>query len=108
MKASTLFGVIAVGSALATLHGNALAADGAICFSAPITMTASGGVPSTTNYPQLTNNHKFYCPGGAFTFKQLSQAGWIIQLPVPVISQTTVSSNGTVTTTSRWMIAIQK
>lgn len=97
--------------ALASTPVAALAADGAICYSDVVSLhqpPSPGGLVHTY-YPQVENSTVFHCPGGNFTFKQLSQAGWIINgISSPIHSTSINYSTGASITRTRWMITIQK
>lgn len=109
MKSIISASVLALSLGLVSLPMDARAADGAICYSAVFTQTSSGGF-GTTSYPQLDNNTKFTCanPAYQYTMRQLAQGGWTISNLSPTMLSSTMSSNGSVTTQTRYMLTIQK
>ena len=108
MKIFTAVISIILGLIASTVPGDAFAADGAICYSDTVTITYPTTTPNTVNYPQIGSNHVFYCPGGSFSFRQLSQAGWIIEQLGQVLVQSSVSATGVATQKMRWQITIQR
>lgn len=93
--------------ALASAPVTAWAADGAVCYSAELTVNASPG--STTSFPLISNTTTFTCHDATpYTLRQLTYAFWkIIQVSTVTVS-TTVNPNGTTTTKFRHMVIVQQ
>ncbi|GAB3378942.1 hypothetical protein [Lysobacter fragariae] len=108
MKQGTYLALVA--TAIAALSCSpAYAADGAICYSPIFSETGSSTIPSTTTYPQLLNAHKFNCGWATtYTIKELSQLGWIISSIQPTVYSSSINSDGSSVTRTRYMLVIQK
>lgn len=82
------------------------AADGQICYSTFLTTQNSAGF-GTTVYPQLTNDTKFTCKSGVqLTLGQLVARGWKVSSLMPMVFSQTINSNGTGSSSSRYMLVI--
>lgn len=104
LLASSFAAVIALAST------SAFAADGMLCFSTVFSVPVASGF-GTTSYPLLSNSTKFRC-GAETTYTRtitsLSQGGWIIDNIMPEAVSSTVNSDGTGTSRSRYVLTIQK
>ncbi|MGE8279786.1 MAG: hypothetical protein ACN6O2_05060 [Stenotrophomonas sp.] len=82
------------------------AADGQICYSSFLTSNTAAGF-GTTVYPQLTNDTKFSCKSGVqLTLGQLVARGWKISSLMPMAFSQTINSNGTGSSSTRFMLVI--
>lgn len=99
---------------LLAISPHATAADGAICFSQVVIHNYPAPPPSSTytiTFPQPSNATKFQCNtnGAWFTFRQLSQAGWIINGVSTVGHSTTINTGtGAQIQKYKYMLTIQK
>jgi len=93
---------------LGTGVSQAYAADGYVCYSNLFYQTSTSGY-GTQIYPQMSNSTTFKCwSATGYTVHQLSQSGWTIVQMAPVMYSTTVSSDGTVVSRTRYQLVIQR
>lgn len=102
-----LFAAPALLFALVSAPVAAQTADGAVCYSAEVTVTGgAGGVPSV---PLMDNATGFTCHSPTpYNIRQLAQGGWKIVQASTVTTSSVVNSNGTSTTKFRHMLILQR